>query len=61
MCEGLVAVATQKWSLASVLSEMVPQIAAFLEDTTAVRVHALEIELNSLCLRVSNLDRLVPV
>ena len=42
-------------------SEMVSEIAAFLEDTAAVGVHALEIQLNPLCLRVTNLDCLVPV
>ena len=42
-------------------SEMVPQVAALFKHTTTVGVHAFEIQLNPLCLGVSNLDRLVPV
>lgn len=42
-------------------SEMVPQVATLFKHTTTVGVHAFEIQLNPLCLGVSNLDRLVPV
>ena len=59
--ERFVAVAAQKRSLPGVFSEVVAQIAGLLEDAPAVWVHALEIQLNPLCLRVTNLDRFVPV
>lgn len=59
--EGLLAIAAQERPLTGMLSKVVSQVAALLEHTPAVRVHALEIQLNSLCLRVSNLNRFVPV
>jgi hypothetical protein len=59
--ERLLAIAAQERPLTSMFSEMVPQVAALFKHTTTVGVHAFEIQLNPLCLGVSNLDRLVPV
>ena len=59
--EILAAVLTRKRSLARMLSEMVSEIARLLEDTAAVRVHALEEELLSRGAGVLDLDHLVPV
>ena len=42
-------------------SKVVPQIAALFEHAPALRVHALEIQLDPLCLGVPHLDGLVPV
>jgi hypothetical protein len=61
LSECLLAIAAQERPLTSMFSEMVPQVAAFFKHTTTLRVHALKIQLNPLCLGVSNLDSLVPV
>jgi hypothetical protein len=44
-----------------VFSEVVSQVAAFLEHTATVRVLALEVELHSLSLRVPHSDCLMPL
>ena len=46
--EILVAFWTLKWSLARMLPEMIPEVAAFLEDTVASLVLAFEEQLNTL-------------
>lgn len=51
---------TFKRSLASVLSEVVPQIAALLKDAFAVFEAALEVELYTLGLGIPNFDSLMP-
>lgn len=61
LSECLLAIAAQERPLTSMFSEVVPQVATLFENTTTVRVHAFEIQLNPLCLGVSNLDRLMPV
>ena len=43
------------------LSEVVSQVAAFLEDAAALRVLAFEVKLHALCLRVLDPDGLVPL
>lgn len=43
------------------LSEVVSQVAAFLEDASTLRVLALEVELDALRLRVLHPDGLVPL
>lgn len=59
--ERLVALLANEWPLASVLSEVVPEVAGLLKHRVAAGVHALEIELDALGLRVPDLDGLVPV
>lgn len=59
--ECLVAVGAGKWSLARVLAEMVPQVTALLENAVAVRVPALEEQLDAVRLLVLDLDGLVPL
>lgn len=61
LCEILAAVLAGEWSLAGVLPEVVPKIARLLKDTAAASVHALEVELLSLRVRVLDLDCLVPI
>ena len=60
LCECFLAVGALEWALSSVFSEVVPQIAAFLESTAAAIILALEVQLDSLCVRVLHLDGLVP-
>lgn len=43
------------------LSEVVSQVAAFLEDASTLRVLALEVKLDALRLRVLHPDGLVPL
>lgn len=43
------------------LAEVVPQVAAFLEDTATVWVAALEVKLYTLSFWVLHADRLVPL
>ena len=50
-----------EWSLTSVLPEVVPQIARLFEDTPAIRVHALKVQLLPLGIWVFHLDGLVPI
>ena len=59
--EGLVALGAVVGPLTCVLAEVVAQIAAFLEDTFATTVHALEIELDALRHLMFDLDGLVPL
>jgi hypothetical protein len=47
--------------LAGVLPEVVPEITRFLEDAATLWVHALEIQLYPLCLRIPYLDGFVPI
>ena len=61
LCESLVAIAAQEWSLASMLSKMVSQVARLFEDAPTVRIHALEVQFYPLCLRISNLYGFVPI
>jgi len=61
LCKGLLAIGALEGSLSCVLSEMVPQVAAFLEDASTVWVFAFEIELYSLGLGVLYADSLVPL
>lgn len=60
LCEGLIALLTNKWSLTCMLSKMISEIAGLLEYRVAVWVHALEVQLYSLCVGVANLDCLMP-
>ena len=59
--EGLPTTLALEGSLARVLAEVVPEVAAFLEDRVAPLVHTAEVQLDPLCLLVANLDRLVQV
>jgi hypothetical protein len=59
--EVLAAVLARERSLTRMFPEVVSEIARFLEDTTAARVHALEEQLLSLGAGVLDLDDLVPV
>lgn len=59
--EGLVALGAVERSLTSVFAEVVAQIAAFLEDTFAATVHALEIEFDALRHLMFDLDGLMPL
>ena len=61
LSEVLIAELACERSLAGMLPEVVPQIARLLEHAPAVRVHALEEQLDSLSVRVSDLDSLMPV
>ena len=61
LCEGLVALGAIVGSLACVLAEVVAQIAAFLEDTFAATVHALEIEFDARRHLMFDLDGLMPL
>lgn len=59
--EGLVALGAVEGSLTCVFAEVVAQIAAFLEDTFAATVHALEIEFDALRHLMFDLDGLMPL
>ena len=59
--ESLVALGAVERSLTSVFAEVVAQIAAFLEDTFAATVHALEIEFDALRHLMFDLDGLMPL
>ena len=59
--EVFVTVLTRERPLPRVLAEVVPQVARLLEDTPAVRVHALEEQLLALRRGILDLYRLVPV
>ena len=56
----LVTVRTFERSLSCVLPEVVSQITRLLEDTAASFVHAFEVQLDPLGLRISDLNGLVP-
>jgi hypothetical protein len=60
LCKCFLAVGALKWALSSVFSEVVPQIAALLKGATAAVILALEVQLDSLSVRVLDLDGLVP-
>lgn len=59
--ESLVAEWTLEGSHTSMLSKVVSKITAFFENTSAVRISALEIQLDSLCFRVLNTYSLMPL
>lgn len=61
LCESFVAEGAGEWSLSSVLSEVIPQVATLLENTVAPWILALKEKLHSLSVRVLHLDRLVPL
>ena len=61
LSEGLLAERAFERSQACVLAEVISQITAFLEHTSAVRVLALEVELHPLSLRVLYPNCLVPL
>jgi len=61
LSERLVAELTVEGSLPSVLAEVVPQIAALLEDTLAVEVLAAEIKFDALAFLIFDLNGLVPL
>ena len=42
LCESFVAEGAREWSLSSVLSEVIPQVATLFENTVAARILALE-------------------
>ena len=48
LCERFRAFWTLEWSLARMLPEVIPEVAAFLEDTVAALVLAFEEQLNAL-------------
>jgi hypothetical protein len=61
LSEVLPAEATLEGSLASVLSEVVPEVARFLKDTPAVRILAFEEQLGPLGLWVPNFNGTMPL
>ena len=60
LSECLVALGALERSHPGVLSEVVPQIAALLEDTVTAFVLTLEEQFDALCLRITHLNRFVP-
>lgn len=61
LSEGFLAEGALERSQSGMLSEVVSEVAAFLEDATALRVPAFEVELDSLGFWVFHPDRLVPL
>lgn len=61
LSKGLLAERALEGPQAGVLAEVVPQVAALLENASAVRVSALEIELHALGFGVLDPDSLVPL
>lgn len=61
LSEGLLAQSTGEGSLPSMLSEVVTEVAALLEDTLAPGMPAFEVEFDALRDKVFNLDCLVPL
>jgi len=61
LCEGLLAHCTGKRPLASVLAEVISQIAALLEDALAPCVPAFKIQFDALSSQVFDLNCLVPL
>ena len=61
LSEGLLAEGTLEGSEAGVLAEMIAQVAALLEDASALGVLTLEIELYSLSFGVFHANRLMPL
>lgn len=61
LSECLLTIAAQEWPLTGMLSKVVTKVATLLEDTPAIGVHALEIQLDTLCLWVPYFDGLVPI
>ena len=61
LSESLLAKGALERSHACVLTEMVTQVAALLEDAPALRVLALEVKFDSLSFRVFNSDGLMPL
>ncbi len=59
--ECLLAEGALEGSLASVLPEVVAQVAALFEDTATSRVFAFEVQFHTLCLRILNTNSLVPL
>ena len=60
LCKGFVALWAAKRPETSMLTEMVTQVATLLECRSATRVLALKEKLNTLRMRILDLDRLVP-
>lgn len=60
LSKRLVALLTDKWPLPRVLSEVVSEVARFLEHRVTAGIHALEVKLDALGLGVPDLDGLVP-
>lgn len=60
LSEGLVAEAASERPLTCMLAEMVSQVARLLENRFTIGIHALEVQLDSLCLRISYLNGLMP-
>ena len=60
LSERLVALGALERPHPGVLPEVVPQIAALLEDAVAAFVLALEEQFDTLCLRITHLNRFVP-
>ena len=60
LSECLVAARAGKGALASVLAEVIAQVATLLENAIAALEFALEEQFDTLCLRVLNLNNLVP-
>ena len=50
-----------EWSLASVLPKVIPKVAAFFEHAATAWVLALEVQLDSLGVRIFDTYRLVPL
>lgn len=61
LCECFLTEGTLEGSQSSVLSEVISQVATFLENTPAMGVPTLEVKLYSLGLRVLHSDRLMPL
>ena len=58
--ECLVAVVTRERPLTCMLSKVVSQVARLFEYTVASGVHAFKVQFDSLCIRISYLDCLMP-
>ena len=61
LSEGFLAKGTLKGAHTCMFAEMVTEVAAFLEDTAALRILALEVQLDSLGFGVFDSDGLMPL
>ena len=61
LCESFRAPGAFEWSLASMLSEVIPEVAALLEDTVTALVLAFEEQLDTLGQFILHLNSFVPV
>lgn len=59
--EPLLTQVTLEWSLPSVRAEMIPQVAALLEDAQAFACTTAVVQLDALCVQISDPDGTMPV